>query len=92
MATKYIGHSTPKGVKVELKQLYVYPDGHANLVFKDNQEGHGNWPMADALEFAEHMLYLYRTLVKQARDEQKERDRVLPIMLTGSGPKATTTP
>ena len=25
--------STPKGVRVNLGKLYLYPDGHANLVF-----------------------------------------------------------
>lgn len=37
---------TPKGVKVDLETLYVYPDGHANLTFADGT----NWPMADPYE------------------------------------------
>ena len=37
---------TPKGVKVELKRLYVYPDGAAFLVFADGTE----WPMEDGVE------------------------------------------
>jgi hypothetical protein len=37
---------TPKGVKVKLDTLYVYPDGHANLTFADGT----NWPMADPYE------------------------------------------
>jgi hypothetical protein len=37
---------TPNGVKVALKGLYVYPDGHANLTFADGT----NWPLADEYE------------------------------------------
>jgi hypothetical protein len=37
---------TPKGVKVELKRLYVYPDGAAFLLFADGTE----WPMGDGVE------------------------------------------
>jgi hypothetical protein len=37
--------NTAKGVKVELKALYVYPDGHANLTFADGT----NWLVAKLL-------------------------------------------
>jgi hypothetical protein len=37
---------TPSGVKLDLKRLYVYPDGHANLIFADGT----NWPLADPYE------------------------------------------
>jgi hypothetical protein len=30
-----------KGVAVELRRLFVYPDGHVHLTFKDRT----NWPM-----------------------------------------------
>ena len=46
---KSIAHliqQTPSGVKVDLKRLYVYPDGHVNLIFGDGT----NWPLADAYE------------------------------------------
>jgi hypothetical protein len=41
--------ATPRGVKADLKHLYVYPDGHANLVFADGT----NWPLADEYEVVE---------------------------------------
>ena len=37
---------TPSGVVVDLKRLFVYPDGHIHLTFKDDT----NWPAADAYE------------------------------------------
>jgi hypothetical protein len=49
---KSIAHliqQTPSGVKVDLKRLYVYPDGHANLIFADGT----NWPLADPYEVVE---------------------------------------
>lgn len=55
---------TPNGVKVALKALYVYPDGHANLTFADGT----NWPLADEYEVV-HWLTgnLLRPMQKQAR-------------------------
>lgn len=32
--------ATEKGSAIDLKTIYVYPDGHANLVFADG----ANWP------------------------------------------------
>ena len=37
---------TPNGVVVDLKRLFVYPDGHIHLTFKDDT----NWPANDAYE------------------------------------------
>jgi hypothetical protein len=55
---------TPKGVKIELKTLYVYPDGHANLTFADGT----NWPIADEYEMVELLAgSLLRPMQKRAR-------------------------
>lgn len=35
--------NTPSGVVVDLKRLFVYPDGHVHLTFADGT----NWPMND---------------------------------------------
>jgi hypothetical protein len=40
---------TPSGVVVDLKRLFVYPDGHIHLTFKDDT----NWPANDAYEAIE---------------------------------------
>ena len=54
---------TPKGVKVDLT-LYVYPDGHANIVFSDDT----NWPLADEYEVV-HWLTgrLLRPMLQRAK-------------------------
>jgi hypothetical protein len=31
--------STPNGVVIDLKRLFVYPDGHAHLTFADRRTG-----------------------------------------------------
>lgn len=55
---------TPNGVKVALKGLYVYPDGHANLTFADGT----NWPLADEYEVIEYLsARLLRPMQKRAR-------------------------
>jgi hypothetical protein len=64
---KPIGHlieRTPSGVKIDLKRLYVYPDGHANLVFADGT----NWPIADPYEVIQLLAgELLRPMEKRAR-------------------------
>jgi hypothetical protein len=60
---------TPSGVKIELKSLYVYADGHANLVFGDNT----NWPLADEYEAVELISgKLLRPMQKAARKVAKK--------------------
>jgi hypothetical protein len=55
---------TPNGVKVSLKALYVYPDGHANLTFADGT----NWPLADEYEVVQWVSgNLLRPMLKRAR-------------------------
>jgi hypothetical protein len=55
---------TPSGVKVRLKTLYVYPDGHANLTFADGT----NWPMADEYETVQWISgKLLRPMQKEAQ-------------------------
>ena len=74
-------HSTPSGIRVDLKTLYIYPDGHSNLVFRDDT----NWPLADELQFADHALFhLFRPLLEQAR-----REKMLRTMKAGLAKNAT---
>jgi prepilin-type processing-associated H-X9-DG protein len=55
---------TPNGVKVSLKGLYVYPDGHANITFADGT----NWPLADEYEVIQYVSgALLRPMQKRAR-------------------------
>lgn len=57
-------HRTPKGARIDLKCLYVYPDGHANLVFADGT----NWPLADELETVEWLITrLLQPMLKAVR-------------------------
>lgn len=56
-------HPTPSGVKIDLKRLYVYPDGHANLIFGDGT----NWPLADPYEVVQLLASdLFRPMQKAA--------------------------
>jgi hypothetical protein len=62
--------STPKGVVVDLKRLFVYPDGHAHLTFKDDT----NWPMNDPYEVIDIIAgELLRPMHKRARSEARQR-------------------
>ena len=61
--------STPKGVVIDLKRLFVYPDGHAHLTFKDDT----NWPVADQYQAIELLAGLLRTMQKRANREDRER-------------------
>lgn len=62
--------STPKGVVIDLKRLFVYPDGHAHLTFKDDT----NWPMNDPYEVLEIISgELLRPMHKRARAEAREK-------------------
>src|SRR5678810_592455 len=55
---------TPKGVKIDLKTLYVYPDGHANLTFSDGT----NWPVDDEYQLIQLLAgALLRPMKLQAR-------------------------
>lgn len=55
---------TPKGVAIDLKRLFVYPDGHAHLTFKDDT----NWPMNDPYEVIDIIAgELLRPVHKKAR-------------------------
>ena len=59
---------TPKGVKVDLGKLYLYPDGHANLVFgavPDEAFDELNLPLTRATHVVQELL----TIVKRMEDE-----------------------
>jgi hypothetical protein len=56
---------TPKGVRVNLGKLYLYPDGHANLVFGAvPEEGIDelNLPLTNALDVIEELLTVVRRM------------------------------
>jgi hypothetical protein len=59
---------TPKGVRVRLGDLYIYPDGHANLTFRA-VPGVGadqlNLPLTNAVD----VLAELTTLVKRMNDK-----------------------
>lgn len=62
--------STPKGVVIDLKRLFVYPDGHVHLTFKDDT----NWPMSDPYEAIEIISgELLRPMQKRARAEARAK-------------------
>lgn len=60
---------TPKGVVIDLKRLFVYPDGHAHLTFKDDT----NWPMNDPYEVMELLSGLMRTMQKAANASARKK-------------------
>lgn len=49
-------HPTDSGVRIDLKAIYAYPDGHFNVIFADGT----NQPLMDPLEtvtwFAENVV------------------------------------
>lgn len=56
---------TPKGVRVSLGKLYMYPDGHANLTFPAVPEKGTpelNLPLTNALDVMEELLTLVRKM------------------------------
>jgi hypothetical protein len=62
--------STPKGVVIDLKRLFVYPDGHAHLTFKDDT----NWPLNDPYEVMQAISgELLRPMQKRARAERRAK-------------------
>ena len=69
---------TPSGVVIDLKRLFVYPDGHVHLTFKDDT----NWPMSDPYDaIAIISRDLLRHMLKKARastQRRKGRRGVLP--------------
>ena len=67
---EHLIRSTPKGVVIDLKRLFVYPDGHAHLTFKDDT----NWPMNDPYEALEIIAgELLRPMQKRARAEARAK-------------------
>lgn len=60
---------TPKGVVIDLKRLFVYPDGHAHLTFTDDT----NWPMNDPYEVMELLSGLMRTMQKAANASARKK-------------------
>ena len=58
---------TPKGVRVSLGKLYMYPDGHANLKFPavpGENSPELNLPLTNAVD----VVYELTTLVKRMQD------------------------
>jgi hypothetical protein len=56
---------TPKGVRVSLGKLYMYPDGHANLTFPAVPEADApelNMPLTNSLDVMEELLTLVRRM------------------------------
>jgi hypothetical protein len=59
--------STPKGVRVALGKLYMYPDGHANLTFDSVSDGEFeglNLPLTNAVDVISELT----SLVKRMND------------------------
>lgn len=59
---------TPKGVRVSLGKIYLYPDGHANLTFPaDSEVGFQelNLPLTNGVDVLDELT----TLVKRMTDE-----------------------
>ena len=59
---------TPKGVRVSLGNLYLYPDGHANLTFDPVPEQNFsglNLPLTNAVDVLQELV----GLVKQMQDK-----------------------
>jgi hypothetical protein len=63
--------SSGTGVKAKLKDLYVYPDGHANLTFADGT----NWPLADQYEVVQGLAGLLRRMQKAATAQARKKAR-----------------
>jgi hypothetical protein len=54
---------TPNGVRVDLGKLYVYPDGHANLVLPPNAEAGVakiNMPLTTGLDVVDELVKIVR--------------------------------
>lgn len=59
---------TPKGVRVDLGKLYMYPDGHANLVLPANPRAgvpEINMPLTNGLDVIDELV----TIVRKAHAE-----------------------
>jgi hypothetical protein len=59
---------TPRGVRVDLGKLYLYPDGHANLVLPANAAAgvnEINMPLNHALDVIDELV----TIVRKAYGE-----------------------
>jgi len=52
---------TPNGVKISFERIYIYPDGHANVIWAG-----GNQPLADPYEVMEFMSRLFRRAQRKA--------------------------
>lgn len=59
---------TPKGVKVEFSTIYIYPDGHANVTFKDG----ANWPLATPYEVFGELAGLLGRMYERAKGKAKK--------------------
>lgn len=72
MAFKSVDHlisPTPTGAKVDLRALYIYPDGHANLVFADGT----NQPLADQYDVVRYLTgHLLRPMEKMAKRKKPD--------------------
>lgn len=61
---------TDKGVAIDLKRLFVYPDGHAHLTFKDDT----NWPLNDPYQVMQVLGgELLRPMQKKAVASQRRK-------------------
>lgn len=58
---------TPKGIRVSLGKLYMYPDGHANLTFPGaGPDGADlNLPLSNAVDVIDELV----ALVKRMQDQ-----------------------
>lgn len=60
-------HLTPSGARLDLQSFYVYPDGHANLIFGDGT----NWPLNDEYQVIQELSRLLRDVQKAAANGQR---------------------
>jgi hypothetical protein len=68
---------TPKGVRVRLGDLYMYPDGHANLTFRAVPEVAAeelNLPLTNAVD----VIFELTMLVKRMNDQVVKKRPAAP--------------
>ena len=61
---------TPKGVRVSLGKLYMYPDGHANLTFDsvpDEDFSGLNLPLTNAVDVLSELTHARQTDERRCR-------------------------
>jgi hypothetical protein len=61
---------TPNGVKIPIERIYVYPDGHANVIWAG-----GNQPLADSYEVVEFMVKLLRRAQQKAARLERQKGK-----------------